>query len=224
MSFIRYFISIFVSPNKVFDDIRDAKVSWWQPWLMISVVVMIATWLMLPVQKAVMDATPELQQTEQAASMIKVMQLVQVFIAPVLVLIVSVIVTGISYVVVTLVSKEATFKKYLTLVLFADVVASIGFLATIIIVRARGLDQVMSPEDLKVGLSLRPLAPDAGAVVSGLLGSIEFFAVWGFALIVLGLRRILGIGMGAAIACSIPLWLLYTVFTVVGEVMNQARQ
>jgi hypothetical protein len=59
--------------------------------------------------------------------------------------------------------------------------------------------------------------------VSGLLGSIEFFAVWGFALIVIGLRRILGLSLGAAIACCIPLWLLYTAFTVMGELFQGSQ-
>ncbi len=223
MSFFRHFISIFVSPNRVFDEIRDATVSWWQPWLMVSFLVVIATWLMLPVQAALIAASPDMAGAENAAAMVKATQLVQVIIAPVMVLIVSVIVTAISYVMVTLMSKEATFKKYFTLIMFADVVASVGFLATVIILRARGVDQVASPDDLKVGLSLRPLAPDAGPFIGGLLGSIEFFAVWGFALIVLGLRRILGFSLGAAIACSIPLWLLYTTFTIVGEMFNRGQ-
>lgn len=223
MSFFRYFVSIFVSPNRVFDDIRDSKVGWWKPWLMVSVVVVIATYLMLPIQAALIAASPDVGNAENAAAMIKATQLVQVVVAPVMVLIVSVIVTAISYVMVTLMSKDATFKKYFTLILFADVVASVGFLATVIILRLRGVDQVASPEDLKVGLSLRPLAPDAGPFLGGLLGSIEFFAVWGFALIVLGLRRMLGFGLGAALACSIPLWLLYTTFTIMGEMFNKGR-
>lgn len=220
MSFFRHFVSIFVSPGRVFDDIREAKVSWWQPWLMVSILVMIATWLLLPVQAAMIEANPELGGGENAAAMMKAAQIFQVLIAPVMVLIVTVILAAVSYVMVTLMSREATFKKYFTLILFADVVASLGFLATVLILRARGLDQITTPDDLKVGLSLRPLAPGAGPVVGGLLGSIEFFAVWGFALIAMGLRRVFGLGLGAAIACCIPLWVLYTGFTIVGEMFN----
>ena len=96
MSFFGYFVSIFVSPNRVFDDIRDSKVGWWKPWLMVSVVVVIATYLMLPVQAALIAASPDVGNAENAAAMIKATQLVQVVVAPVMVLIVSVIVTAIS--------------------------------------------------------------------------------------------------------------------------------
>lgn len=222
MSIFRYFIAIFVSPYKVFDAIRESKVSWWQPWLMVSVIMVIATWLMLPIQAALIEATPELAGEMDSTAM-KISQIVQVVVVPVIVLIAALIVTAISYVMVTLMSKEATFKKYFTLILFADVIASIGFIATILILRARGLDQVASPEDLKAGLSLRPLVPDAGPVLGGILGSVEFFAIWGFTLIVLGLRRLFGFSLGAAIACCIPLWVMYTLFTVVGEVFQASQ-
>lgn len=221
MSFFRRFVSIFVSPNEVFDEIRESMVGWWQPWLMVSVLIVIATWLMVPVQAALMEANPEMAGEAGAEAITKVVMIVQVALAPIMVLIVTLILAAISYVVVTLVSKEATFKKYFTLILFADVVASVGFLASMIILRSRGLDQITSPEDMKVGLSLRPLLPEAGPVLSGLLGSLEFFAVWGFVLIVIGLRRIFGMSLGSAIAASVPLWLLYTAFSIVGEMFNQ---
>ena len=37
------------------------------------------------------------------------------------------------------------------------------------------------------------------------------------------LISILGFSLGAAIACSIPLWLLYTTFTIVGEMFNRGQ-
>ena len=226
MSIFRNFTAIFVSPNKVFDQIREAQVGWWQPWLIVSVIMVIATVLMLPIQSAMIESNPELMaggNADNAESMMKIAQIVQVVMSPVIVLVAALIVTAISYVMVTLMSKEATFKKYFTLILFADVVASVGFIATILILRARGIDTISSPEDMKAGLSLRMLAPDAGPVVSGILGSVEFFAIWGFALIAAGLRRMFGFSLGAAIACCIPLWLMYTLFTVVGEIF-QGRQ
>jgi hypothetical protein len=222
--FFRRLVSIFVSPSQVFDDIRESRVSWWQPWVMVSVIVMVSAWLMTPVQVALLEANPELAgNVEDAGAMMRVMQAVQVFVSPVVMLIFTLIFAAISYVLVTLASKEATFKKYFTLVMFAEIVASVGFLATVLILRARGVDQIATPEDLKVGLSLRLLAPESGPVLGGILGSLEFFAIWAFVLIVLGLRRVFNFTLGTAIACTLPLWLLYTAFTVIGELMNAAR-
>jgi hypothetical protein len=223
MSFFRRFVSIFVSPNRVFEDIRESKVSWWQPWIMVSVLVLVATWLLLPLQAVLLENNPDVGDPEKAAAMMKVALYVQMVVTPIVVLAASLIVTAISYVVVTLLSKAATFKKYFTLVMFADVVASVGYLASALILRARGFENVTGPADAKAGLSLRFLAPEAGPVVSGLLGSIEFFTVWAWALVILGLRRMFGLGLGAAIGCIVPLWLIYTVLVIVGEFMQGAR-
>jgi hypothetical protein len=142
---------------------------------------------------------------------------VQLIIAPAGVLILAFVLAGLSYVVVTLASKAATFKQYLTLMLFTDVVGVVGYLITTTIVRLRGVENITVPDDARFSLSLRMLAPENSAALKGLFGSIEFFAIWGFVLIVMGLRRIFGLSLGAAIACVIPVWLLYAVMGILGE-------
>jgi hypothetical protein len=141
-------------------------------------------------------------------------------IAPAMALIVALMAAGISYVFVTMQSKEATFKKYFTLILFTNLVYSLGYLITAIILRARGVDSITSPEDLKISLSLRLFAPEANPVVRGLLSSIEFFSIWGLTLVVLGLKRIFNLRTGQAVACMIPLWVIYALLSVLGEVFS----
>lgn len=223
MSFFRRFGAIFFSPYQVFDDIRESRANWWQPWLMLSILIVVATILTLPAQMVALQNNPAIEDPEKAEAMVRATQWVQVVVAPIMVLIFTAIVTALSYIVVTLTSKEATFKKYFTLILFTDVVTSLGYLAGALILRARGIDTIQSTEDMKVGLSLRMLAPDASPVVRALLGSIEFFAIWGFTLVVLGVRRIFGLALGAALAASIPLWLFYLAFAVVGELLQKGR-
>src|SRR5687768_16960537 len=98
MSILRNFIAIFVSPNQVFDQIRESKATWWQPWLIVSVIMVIATLLMLPIQSAMIESNPELMAgrgEENTATMMKFAQMVQVIMAPVIVLIAALIVTAI---------------------------------------------------------------------------------------------------------------------------------
>jgi hypothetical protein len=216
--FFRRFLSIYVSPTRVFDDIRDAKVGWWQPWVWVSILFVIGSFLMVPAQRAVMALNPKMtpEMMEKAAPFMYA----PIVIAPAMALIIAFIAAGITYVFVTMQSKEATFKKYFTLILFTNLVYSLGYLVTAIILRARGVDGITSPEDLKISLSLRLLAPEANPVVRGLLSSIEFFSIWGLTLVALGLKRIFNLRTGQALAAVIPLWAIYALLSVLGEVFS----
>ena len=218
MSFLRRFISIFVAPTQVFDDIKESRVGWWQPWLMVAVLMIIGTWLMLPMQRVLMEMNPKFSSGADVEKQMKAMQGFQLVIAPGMGLIICFFVAGISYVMVTLQSKEATFKKYFTLVLFANVIFSLGYVVSTVLLRARGTENISSPEDMHASLSLRLLAPsEAGALIKGILGSVEFFAIWGLSVIAAGLRRMFGLRLGQAIGCVVPLWVLYAIMSVVGE-------
>lgn len=221
MSFFRRFAWIFAAPQRVYDDIRESRVSWWQPWLMVSLLFVISTWLMLPVQRVLLENNPKLAGENIDAQM-KITQIFQMVMAPALVLVGALIAAGISYVLVTLQSKAATFKTYFTLILFADVVAVSGYAATALFLRLHGVDNITSPDDLSTPFSLRVLAPEAGSVLKGLLGSIDFFAIWGLTLVAMGLRRIYGFTMAAAIGCVLPLWFLYAAFAILGEMFGMA--
>jgi len=216
--FFQRFLQIFASPTKVFDDIRDSKVGWWQPWLWVSILFVIGGWLMVPAQHALMALNPKM--TPEMMEKMGSVAYFQLALAPAMCLIVALLAAGISYPVVTLQSREATFKKYFTLVLFTNLIFSLGYVITGIILRARGVDSIASPEDLKISFSLRMLAPGAGDVVKGLLGTIEFFSIWGLVLVVLGLKRIFNLRTGQAVACIIPLWLIYAVLSIVGEMAS----
>jgi len=134
------------------------------------------------------------------------------------VLIIGFVAAGISYPIVTMQSKEATFKKYFTLILFSNLIYALGYVIACVIIRMKGVDNISSPDDLKVSFSLRMLAPEASPVVKGLLSSIEFFSIWGLIIVMLGLKRIFNLRTGQAIACMIPLWLLYVALSIMGEV------
>jgi hypothetical protein len=214
--FFRRFFQIYVSPTRVFDDIRESRVNWWQPWLMTAVLFIIGGWLAMPAQRAVMELNPKM--TPEMAEKMGTAAYFQLILAPAMVLLVGLLAAGVSYVVVTLQSKEATFKKYFTLILFTQLIYALGYVIISAILRIRGTEGITSPEDVRISFSLRMLAPEANAVVRGLLASIEFFSLWGLTLTALGLKRIFNLRTGQAVACIIPLWLIYAVLSIVGEV------
>ncbi len=220
MNFLNRLVSIFTAPARVFDDIREQRVAWWQPWLMVSVFYMIITYVGLPIQRAVLELNPSGIPTDQLDKQLEIMQkagFIWVLMAPIGVLLVSAVVSGLTYMIVTLVSGQATFKQYFTLAFFADLIAMVGQFVSVIVVRARGLDQIMVPEDARFSLSLRALAPPDSAMLKGLFGSVEFFSLWSFVILTMGLMHVFGMKRGQALAVVIPIWLVYVVMLILGE-------
>src|SRR5262245_52857405 len=216
--FFQRFIQTYVSPTKIFDDIREARVGWWQPFVWASILFLIGGFLTIPAQHAVMMLNPKM--TPEMAEKMGSVAYIQMIFAPAMVLIIGFVAAGISYPVVTMQSKEATFKKYFTLILFLNLIYALRYVIACVMIRMKGVDNISSPDDLKVSFSLRMLAPEASAVVKGLLSSIEFFSIWGLAIVVLGLKRIFNLRTGQAIACVIPLWILYAGLSIMGEVFG----
>ncbi len=218
MTFFKRLIWIFSAPNKVFDDIRERRVTWVQPWIIASLIYMVITWIAMPIQRAVLEVHPTLtsEQIDAQLDMMDRFGFMWVVLAPAGLLIITFIMAGISYIAVTLSTRAATFKQYLTLSFFTGIVGMMGQLVSSIIIRARGLDNIASPEDAQMSLSLRALAPD-NPVVRGLFGSVEFFAIWSLVLLAMGLMRVFGMKRGQAIGVSVLLWILYAGMVILGE-------
>jgi hypothetical protein len=221
MNFLKRLVWIFTSPGRVFDDIRERRVTWVQPWLLSSAIYAFITWIAMPIQRAVLEIHPDLttEQIDQQLQMMDNFGFMWVILAPAGALIITFIMAGLSYIAVTMASRAANFKQYLTLSFYTGIVGMMGQLVSAAIIRARGLENIEGPEDGQMALSLRALAPD-NAALRGLFGSFEFFAIWSLVLVVMGLMRIFGMSRGSSIAVAVLLWILYAGMMVIAEALG----
>lgn len=222
MNFLNRLVWIFVSPHRVFDDIREHRVSWVQPWILSSLFYILITWIMLPVQSVLLELNTEMttEQIDQQLDILERFGFMWIILAPAGVLLITFVTAGLSYIVVTMASRAATFKQYFALSFYTGIVGMTGQLISSIIVRVRGLDAIQEPQDAQLSLSLRALVPEGSAVVRGLMGSIEFFALWSLVLIVMGLMRIFGMSRAQAIGVAVMLWVLYAATVIIGEIFG----
>ncbi len=221
MDFLKRLVWIFTSPDRVFDDIRERRVNWVQPWLLSSLTYAIITWIAMPIQRAVLEVHPDLttEQIDQQLELMDNFGFMWIVLAPAGALVITLVIAGLSYIAVTLASRAATFKQYLTLSFFTGIVGMMGQLISAVIIRVRGIENITGPEDAQMALSLRALAPD-NAAVRGLFGSIEFFAIWSLVLVVMGLTRIFGMSRGQSVAVAVVLWILYAGMMIIGEALG----
>ncbi|MDH4037034.1 MAG: YIP1 family protein [Candidatus Krumholzibacteria bacterium] len=223
MTFINRFVSMLTAPSRVFDDIRESRVGWKQPWLIISVMYMVLTFLSLPIQVALLELNPQDVSPEildQQIRMVDSFGWVWVVLTPLGVLVMQLIVAGLTYILVTIMSQRATFKQYLSLNFFAGIPAMIGQLLSVVLIRTRGLERIMGPEDARMSFSLRALAPPDSAALKGLYGGVEFFTIWSLVLLAMGLSRVFGMSRAQAIGVVIPLWLIMVVMLILGEIFG----
>jgi len=212
-----------MSPGGVFADIRERRLGWIAPWLVLSVMAIVIGWLALPIQRAmlengVVDLPPE--QVDQQLNYLERFGWIQLIFSPIIILVMSLILSGIAFIPVSLMAQAANFKQFLTLGMCTGLVSTLGQLVSTVIMRARGLDAIQSPEDAHISLSLRFLAGDGGAVIKGLFASFEFFTVWSCVLFVMGLMAVFGMRRAQAITAAIPMFILLIAGMIASEVFS----
>ncbi len=222
MGFFNRFVWIFVSPSKVFADIKEGKASWWQAWVWLSVIYLIVGYFSKPVQLAVMELNPSDLPLDQLDKQLEIMEgwgyWAQLAATPVILLVVALIVVGLSYILVSILADRASFKQYFSLNMYAGIVASLATVMTTLVIRMKGMDAIQTVADAKFSIGLAFLAPEEGALARALFSSVDVFSIWSYVLIVMGLMYVFEMARRQAIYCIIPLWLLQVLFLLIAEV------
>jgi len=212
MGFFNRFVWVFLSPSKLFQEIKEGKAPWWQAWIWISLMTMVAGYFMLPVSVAVMELNPQdlpLEQVDQQIDFVEKYGLILLAVTPVGALVQYLIAFGLGYILVSVLCQAANFKKFFTIGLYASIVANVASLLNVLIVHLRGgVDAIDAAADAEFSIGLGFLAPEDGVFLKSLLLSVEFFAVWALVLVAMGLMKVFDMPQRHAVYCVIPLWLL----------------
>lgn len=211
MSLLNRLVWIFTAPTRVFDDVREGRASWWEPWIWQSILYMIAAWLSLPIQRRIAELNPRGlspdQLEKQAQAMAKFAWL-QIVATPPMILVFGLALAGVTYIVVTILSSRANFRQYFTITLYSSIIGGLSMVVSNLVVRMRGVETIRTAQDAQVTFGLGFLAPEGHSVVAAMLSTVNVFSIWGFVILGLGLMRVFGMTRNQAIACVIPWWLI----------------
>lgn len=213
---------IFFSPAKLFEEIKTGVAPWWQAWAWLSIIYLIVGWLSVPINIALVEINPRDLPPEQVDQQLAFLEgagkWIQIGVTPVILLVVSLIVSGLAYILVSILSDKANFKKFFTVSLYASVVSSMANVIGTVVIRMRGVDAIRTVADAKFSIGLGFLAPDEGALARAVLASFDFFAIWSFVLVVMGLMHIFEMPRRHAVYCVVPMWIMYVGMLLLGEV------
>lgn len=226
MAFFDRFIWIFSAPTKVFDDIKESRVGWWQPWIWMSVISMAVTYFSLPIQRFVAELNPAdlpAEQLQQQLDWMDKFGTIQLIALPVVILLLVLIVGGLSYILVSILAEKAAFKKYLTLYFYAGIISSLTGVLSTIMVRIKGVETIRVPADAQFSVGLGFLAPAGATVVKALLSGIEFFVIWSLVVVAMGLMRVFDMPRRHAIYCIVPLWLIDVLLILINDLASGVK-
>ena len=222
MGFLNRLAWIFFSPARLFQDIKEGNARWWQAWIWMSIIYLIVGYASIPINIALVEINPQDLPPEQVDQQLAFFEgagkWLQVGATPVILLLVSLAVSGLVYVLVSILSDKANFKKFFALSLYASIVSSMANVIATLVVRMKGVDTIRTVADAKFPIGLGFMAPEEGALARALFNSVEFFAIWSFVLVVMGLMQIFEMPRRQAIYCIIPLWIIYVGMVLLGEV------
>lgn len=221
MSFFNRFQWIFLSPTRVFADIKEGNAPWWQPWVWISIIYVVVGYFSMPIQKAIVELNADGLPAEQLDQQLEFMEnfgWLQPVTTPIVMLVVTLIVAGLSYILVSILSDRANFKKYFTITLYSSIVATLSTALATLVIRMRGIESIQSVSDARFSIGLGFLAPEEGALIRSIFLSADFFTVWSYVLIVMGLMYVFEMSRKHAIYCIVPLWIIQVLFLFIGEV------
>jgi hypothetical protein len=216
--FLSSIVDIFADPFKVFARI-DAGLSWWKPYILVTVVTMIISYLALPLQQKLVELNPkglseeQLQKAVEGYGKFAPLGLIMV---PIGMIVVYLLIAGVVHLVINIMSSRSNFKKTLSLISFCAVITLIEQIISAVVLRMRGVESIESAADLKFSLSLAPLLGDGKGLLNAVLQSLSIFSIWYYVVLVLGIAAIFKITRKAAIVPVLPIWIFSILMLWIG--------
>lgn len=213
-------VGIFYAPKRVFSAV-DRGSRWWEPWIWASVLYALTSYLAVPIQARILRINPGPLSAEDVDRAIERMQslaglVAGLLMAPVMMLVIAAVFAGASYLVLAALTERASFQKHLTLCLWSSIVWSAGALASALVVRAGGIEEIRSARDAMASFGPAVFFPEAGAVWFAVLSSFDLFALWFYLLVAVGAMHIFRLSGRAALLAVAPIWLINVVIGLLG--------
>jgi len=215
-------IDIFLDPQKVFRRI-DAGLQWWKAFIVIALINAAIAWFSLPLQVHITRLNEKGFSQEQLQETIDGMERfgwIGAIIAPMAILVVLMLMSGIVNLIANLVSARSDFKKVLSLACFAGLIGTLEQIITIIIIHARGIEEIESRAEAVVSIGPLALISDPGQLLTALLQSLSVFQIWYFVVFTLGIAAIFRISWKKALVPSGALWVLGVLMAFVSQKLS----
>jgi hypothetical protein len=196
-------------PTTVFNKIKErARIL--APWIVLSVSLIVVSYLTRPYQAAAFEAFKSTLSAEQATRMVNRGQggAAGLLLIPAFLLVGLAIGAGLLWVGVSLTGTQARFKTLLSVLAYSSITYILFSIVAIIVLTVRGKQAITGFADLRAPLGLDLLTPSAGLFLGTFLNGINPFSVWGVWLTGTGVSITHGTSRNTAIAVTAVVYVL----------------
>jgi hypothetical protein len=208
--FMASLIDIFIDPVKVFRRVRDG-LPWWQPYIVIAIATTAIVYFQQPITRQIFllnERGLSQQQLQAQGEMMEKVGFVGLLAAPLIVLLMYVILAALCNVATNLAGGRPNFKKMLGLLSFTSFIGIIEQGLKLVIIHARGIENIASSDDLFSTSFSMNIFVKADGLLRAVLESLSIFQIWLLVIFAIGVSVIYGISRKAAIVPTAVLWIL----------------
>jgi len=215
-------LRVLVSPTAVFEEQRE-KPTFWIPWLILVVLLLIVTNLSFSFTVAVarLGAAASGRPFPAAAEgLIRGSTMVAI---PVMTLIMLLLTAGVMYVVLLAAGGEARYKGLLTVAVFTGLLGVLQALLTFVVLKLRDPTTLQTIADYQVSFGLDLLMPQDmsfGKFVDGALRAVSPLSIWGLVITAIGIRAMERTSKAAAWTAAGASFVIGLLFAGLGNMLG----
>jgi hypothetical protein len=219
-------LNVYIDPASTARRVQ-LKWFWVYPLIVISVVTVIIQLQMVPFTLQAMRVDPPGNmsglsgaQLDQAISMAGKISTIVAFIIPVFLVGIVALSALLVMAMGAIVDARAKFLHVFNLLMVCGMISMLHYVATVIVLKSKGLDDIQSMKQLQVPLGL-DIFINANGVLGGLLNYFSIFMIWYIVIMVFTYANMAKVSKGKAFFATLPPWIIGALFAMLGAMFRK---
>ena len=216
-------LNVYIDPAATAKRVQ-LKWFWIYPLIVLSIIMIVVQLQMIPFTMQAMRMDPPNgisgAQLERTLSITGTVSRVAAYCMPLILLFFSSIGALLVLAFGSMVDAKAKFSQLLSLLLTCGMISTLQYIAAVVVLKSKGLDDIQSMHQMQVPLGLDIFVNATGAL-GGLLNFFSIFMVWYIVMLGLTYSHLAKVSKGKAFFATCPAWLLGMIFAVIGAALRK---
>ncbi len=216
-------INVYIDPASTARRVQ-LKWFWVYPLVVLSIISTIVQLQLIPFTMQAMRMDPPNgisgEQLAKTLSITATVSNVAAYCTPLIILLFSCIAALLVMAVGAIVDARVKFQNLLSLLMTCGMISTLQYIAAVIVLKSKGLDDIQSMHQLQVPLGLDIFINATGAL-GGLLNYFSIFMIWYIVILGLTYAHLAKVSKGKAFFATCPAWLIGLIFAVLGAAFRK---
>jgi hypothetical protein len=216
-------LNVYMDPASTAQRVQ-LKWFWVYPLIVLSIVSTIVQLQLIPFTLQAMRVDPPNgisgEQLTHTLSITATVSNIAAYCTPLILLLFTAIGALLVMAVGAIVDAKVRFQHLLSLLLTCGMISMLQFIAAVIVLKSKGLDDIQSMHQLQVPLGLDIFINATGAL-GGVLNYFSIFMIWYIVILGLTYSHLAKVSKGKAFFATSPAWLIGLLFAVIGAMFRK---